>query len=49
MNLLKFLTAAGVHVQRHPEAIASLQDTERCARGLLTPILDAQELVLEYT
>ena len=35
MNLLKLLTTAGVPSHLHPEAIASLQDAERRARGLL--------------
>lgn len=35
MNLLKLLTTAGVPAHLHPEAIASLQDAERRARGLL--------------
>lgn len=35
MNLLNLLTTAGVPVHLQPEAIASLQDAERRARGLL--------------
>ena len=35
MNLLKLLQVAGVPAQLHPEAVASLQDAERRARGLL--------------
>ena len=35
MNLLELLTTAGVPAHLHSEAIASLQDAERRARGLL--------------
>lgn len=35
MNLQNLLQAAGVPAHLHPEAIASLQDAERRARGLL--------------
>lgn len=35
MNLSKLLTTAGVPAHLHPEAVASLQDAERRARGLL--------------
>lgn len=35
MNLLKLLSTAGVPGHLHPEVIASLQDAERRARGLL--------------